>query len=72
MHNWPPFVSRVLFFESFENIYIYRERESLLAQTFNNFVQIKVKALGQRKKLSNRLSRRAPLNSFINFYRGLK
>ena len=49
-----------------------RERESLLAQTLNNFVQIKAKALGHRKKLLNRLSRRAPLDSFMNSYRGLK
>ena len=50
-----------------------RERESLLAQTLNNFIQIKAKALGHRKKnLLNRLSRRAPLDSFINSYRGLK
>jgi len=27
-----------------------RERESLLAQTLNNFMQIKAKALGHRKK----------------------
>jgi len=27
-----------------------RERESLLAQTLNNFIQIKAKALGHRKK----------------------
>ena len=46
---------------------------SLLAQTLNNFMQIKVKALGRRKKkLLNRLSRQAPHDSFINFYRGLK
>jgi len=49
-----------------------RERESLLAQTLNNFIQIKAKALGHRKKLLNRLSRRAPLDSFTNSYRGLK
>ena len=49
-----------------------RERESLLAQTLNNFMQIKAKALGHRKNLLNRLSRRAPLDSFINSYRGLK
>ena len=28
----------------------WRERESLLAQTLNNFIQIKAKALGHRKK----------------------
>jgi len=33
---------------------------------------IKVKALGHRKKLLNRLSRQAPLDSLIDFYRGLK
>ena len=49
-----------------------RERESLLAQTLNNFIEIKAKALGDRKKLLNRLSRRAPLDSFMNSYRGLK
>jgi len=49
-----------------------RETESLLAQTLNNFIQIKAKALGHRKKLLKRLSRRAPLDSFINSYRGLK
>ena len=48
-------------------------RESLLVQTLNNFIQIKAKALGHRKNnLLNRLSRRAPLESFINSYRGLK
>jgi len=50
-----------------------RERESLLAQTLNNFIKIKAKALGHRKKKRlNRLSRRVPLDSFINSYRGLK
>ena len=49
-----------------------RERESLLAQTLNNFIQIKAKALGHRKTLLKRLSRRAPLDSLINSYRGLK
>jgi len=53
-------------------IYIYRERESLLAQTLNNFMQIKAKVLGHQQKLLNRLSRRAPLDSFIDSYRGLK
>jgi len=33
---------------------------------------IKVKALGHRKKLLNRLSRQAPFDSLIDFYRGLK
>jgi len=47
-----------------------RERESLLAQILNNFIQIKAKALGHRKK-PDRLSRRAPLDSFINFYCGV-
>ena len=45
------------------------ERESLLAQTLNNFIQIQAKAMGHRK---NRLSRRAPLDGYINSYRGLK
>jgi len=49
-----------------------RERESLLALTLTNFIQIKAKALGHRKKVLNRLSRRAPLDSFINSYLGLK
>jgi len=49
---------------------IQRERESLLAQTLNNFVQIKAKGLGHRKKTVNRLCRRAPLDSFINSYLG--
>jgi len=35
-------------------------------------MQIKVEALGRQKKLLNRLSRRAPLESFINFYCSLK
>jgi len=43
-----------------------------LAQTLNNFIKIKAKALGHQKKLLNRLSRRAPLDSFRNSYRGLK
>jgi len=41
---------------------------SLLAQTFYNSVQIKVKALEHLKKLLSRLSRREPLESFIDFY----
>ena len=49
---------------------VVRERESLLAQTIS--CKNKIKALGTEKKLQNRLSRRAPLESFINFYRGLK
>jgi len=43
-----------------------------LAQTLNNFVQIKAKVLGHQKKLLNRLSLRTPLDSFINSYRSLK
>jgi len=35
-------------------------------------MQIKVKVLGQRKNLLYRLSRRAPLASFMTFYCGLK
>ena len=43
-----------------------------MAQTLNNFMQIKAKVLGHQQKLLNRLSRRAPLDSFIDSYRGLK
>ena len=39
----------------------------LLAQPLSSFVQIKVKGLGRRKRLLTRLSRRAPLGSFIIF-----
>jgi len=50
-----------------------KERELiLLVQTLDDFMQIKVKALGHRKKLLNRLSRRTTLNCFIIFYHGLK
>ena len=44
----------------------------LLTHTLDNYTQIKIEALGHRKKLLNRLSRRAPLDSFIFFYHGLK
>jgi len=53
-------------------------RESLLAQTFigTNIKQfhekIKLRRWGTEKNLQNRLSCQAPLESFINFYRGLK
>jgi len=40
---------------------------SKLAQIYS-FMKNKVKTLGHRKKQLNRLSRRAPLDSFINFY----
>jgi len=49
-----------------------RERESSLAESLNDFMQIEVKALGHRKKLLYRLTRRAPLDCFMNFYCGLK
>ena len=55
-----------------ENYPKVRKRESLLAQTLNNFMQINVKALGHRKKLLSGLSRRAPHDMFTNSYRGLK
>jgi len=45
---------------------------SSLAQTLDNCMQIEVEALGHRKKPVNRLSRRAPLDTFINFYHGIK
>jgi len=45
---------------------------SLLAQTLDNCMQIKFEALGHRKKLLNRLSHRASLDSFKKFYHGLK
>jgi len=38
-----------------------------LAQTLKNCTQIKIKALGHRKKLLSRLSRGARLDSFINY-----
>jgi len=60
---------------------------SLLAQTLDDFMQIQVKALGHRKKILhanqgqgagapkkkilNRLSCRAPFDSFINLYLSL-
>jgi len=47
-------------------------RESLLAQTLNNVIHIKVEALDTEENLLNRLSRRASLDCFINSYRGLK
>jgi len=44
-----------------------KEELSLLAQTIDNFMQIKVET-PEQKKLLNRLFRRAPLDSFIIFY----
>jgi len=35
----------------------------LLPQTSDNFMQIKVEVLGNRKKLSHKLSRRVPLDT---------
>ena len=50
-----------------------RMGESLLAQTLNNFMlKIKLRRWDNGKNLQNRLSGRAPLESFITFYRGLK
>jgi len=43
-----------------------------LAQASNNFMQIKVMALGHRKKLLSRLSLRAPLDSSTKFYYSFK
>jgi len=45
---------------------------SLLGQTLDNFIQIEAEMLGHRKKLLNRLSRRALFDSFIIFYHGSK
>jgi len=44
----------------------------LLEQTLNNFMQIKVKALGHKKKTVKQVVSSAILDSFINFYYGLK
>ena len=60
-------------FKSFSHIVFAqeRERESLLAQTLNNFIQIKDKALGHRKKTVKQVVSSGALDSFINSYRGL-
>ena len=44
----------------------------VLAQIVHSFVQIKVKALGTEKSQLTRLSRLAPLSSFIIFYHDLE
>ena len=53
-------------------IYTLTERESLLAQTLNNFIQIKAKALGHRKKTFKQVvSSVAPqqLHKFLTWFK---
>jgi len=49
-----------------------REREFIGTNNKQFHAKIKLRPWDTEKNLQNRLSRRAPLESFINFYRGLK
>ena len=49
-----------------------REREFIGTNIKQFHAKIKLRRWDTEKNLQNRLSRRAPLDSFINFYRGLK
>jgi len=49
-----------------------REREFIGTNNKQFHAKIKLRRWDTEKNLQNRLSRRAPLESFINFYRGLK
>jgi len=49
-----------------------REREFIGTNNKQFHAKTKLRRWDTEKYLQNRLSRRAPLESFINFYRGLK
>jgi len=49
-----------------------REREFIGTNIKQFHAKIKLRSWDTEKNLQNRLSRRAPLESFKNFYRGLK
>jgi len=49
-----------------------REREFIGTNIKQFHAKIKLRRWDTEKNLQNRLFRRAPLDSFINFYRGLK
>jgi len=49
-----------------------REREFIGTNIKQFHAKIKLRRWDTEKNLQNRLSRRAPLKSFINFYRGIK
>jgi len=49
-----------------------REREFIGTNIKQFHAKRKLRRRDTEKNLQNRLSRRAPLESFINFYRGLK
>jgi len=55
-------------------ILVHRETErEFIGTNIKQFhAKIKLRRWDTEKKLQNRLSRRAPLERFINFYRGLK
>jgi len=48
------------------------EREFIGTNIKQFHAKIKLRRWDTEKNMQNRLSRRAPLESFINFYRGLK
>ena len=54
-----------------QRILVYREREFIGTNIKQFHAKIKLRRWDTEKNLQNRLSRRAPFESFINFYRGL-
>ena len=62
----------VMFFKKVNSALGEREREFIGTNIEQFHAIIKLRRWDTEKNLQNRLSRRAPLESFINFYRGLK
>ena len=60
-------------FKQIKDLYLRIDERELIGTNIKQFhAKIKLRCWDTEKKLQNRLSRRAPLKSFINFYRGLK